>query len=141
MLINVKDMMELLCLVSEVRKMKAAIKHSGYGAFLAGTGALLGALTGGLVGIALGGALGGALGAGMSTGKFKPVSQIIMELSLELQQQLYNEVHAIIRDLDWTDMAAITALVMTNGSIQDQVLGVLGKFLTNTIGAEIQYGK
>nr|XP_020634744.1 protein C19orf12 homolog [Pogona vitticeps] len=141
MLINVKDMMELLCLVSEVRKMKAAVKQSGYGAFLAGTGALLGALTGGLVGIALGGAIGGVLGAGMSAGKFKPVPQIIMELSPRQQQQLCNKVHAITRHLDWTDMAAITALVMTNGSIQDQVLGVLGKFFTNTIGAEIRYGK
>ena len=88
-----------------------------------------------------GGALGGVLGAGMSAGKFKPVPQIIMELSPRQQQQLCNKVHAITRHLDWTDMAAITALVMTNGSIQDQVLGVLGRFLTNAIGAQIQYGK
>ncbi|XP_072836997.2 protein C19orf12 homolog [Pogona vitticeps] len=139
--INTKDMMELLCQVSELREMKAAVKHSGYGALLAGTGAFLGGLMGGPVGIAVGGALGGALGAGMSAGKFKPVPQIIMELSPQQQQQLYKKVRAIIRHLDWTDMAAITALVMTNGSIQDQVLGVLGSFLTNAVGAEIQYGK
>ena len=52
--IQVDDIMKLLCSISHERKMKAAVKHSGRGAFVAGTVAFVGGLVGGPPGIAFG---------------------------------------------------------------------------------------
>lgn len=52
--ISMHDVMQLLCRVSEERKMKAAFRHSGRGALVAGAAAFLGGLVGGPPGIAVG---------------------------------------------------------------------------------------
>uniref|UniRef100_A0A8C0C8P8 Uncharacterized protein n=1 Tax=Balaenoptera musculus TaxID=9771 RepID=A0A8C0C8P8_BALMU len=83
-----EDIMRLLCSVSEERKMRAAVKHSGRGGLVTGAVAFVGGLVGGPPGLAVGG--GGA-------GQFKPVSQIIMELPPAEQQKLFNEATAIVR--------------------------------------------
>ncbi|XP_006887890.1 PREDICTED: protein C19orf12 homolog [Elephantulus edwardii] len=93
----VGDIMQLLCSVSEERKMKAAFKQSGKGALVTGAVAFVGGLVGGPPGLALGGAVGGLLGAWMTSGQFKPIPQIIMELPPAEQQKLFNEASAIIR--------------------------------------------
>ncbi|XP_053127492.1 protein C19orf12 homolog isoform X1 [Hemicordylus capensis] len=138
--ISVNDVMHLLCRVSEEQKMKAAFKHSGRGALVAGATAFVGGLVGGPPGIAVGGAVGGLLGAWMTTGQFKPVPQIILELPPVEQQRLYDEAYAIIENLDWVDLVQLTALVMGNATVQKQLLGVLMNYLTNELRAEIQYG-
>lgn len=88
----------------------------------------------------LGGAVGGLLGAWMTSGQFKPIPQILMELPPVEQQRLYDDAYAIIRNLDWTDMAQLTALVMGNTAVQQKLLGVLMNYLTNELRAEIRYG-
>lgn len=50
----VDDIMKLLCSVSEQRKMKAAVKHSGKGALVTGAVAFVGGLVGGPPGLAVG---------------------------------------------------------------------------------------
>uniref|UniRef100_A0A2K6EGH7 Chromosome 19 open reading frame 12 n=1 Tax=Propithecus coquereli TaxID=379532 RepID=A0A2K6EGH7_PROCO len=85
--VMVDDIMKLLCSVSEQRKMKAAVKHSGKGALVTGAVAFVGA----------GGAVGGLLGAWMTSGEFKSVPQIIMELPPAEQQKLFHEATAIVR--------------------------------------------
>lgn len=50
----VEDIMRLLCSISEERKMKAAVKHSGKGALVTGTVAFVGGLVGGPPGLAVG---------------------------------------------------------------------------------------
>ncbi|ETE69413.1 hypothetical protein L345_04776, partial [Ophiophagus hannah] len=127
--INIRDVMQLLCHVSEERKMKAAFKHSGRGALVVGTTAFFG-----------GGAIGGLLGAWMTSGQFKPIPQIILELPPVEQQRLYENVCAIIQNLDWTDVAQLTALVMANGALQEKLLGVLTNYITTELRGEIQYG-
>ena len=52
--IMVDDVMRLLCSISQERKMKAAVKHSGKGAMVAGAMAFVGGLVGGPPGIAVG---------------------------------------------------------------------------------------
>lgn len=52
--IRVDDVMQLLCRVSQEKGMKAAVKHSGRGALVAGATAFLGGLMGGPPGIAVG---------------------------------------------------------------------------------------
>ncbi|NXL91891.1 CS012 protein, partial [Alectura lathami] len=139
--IRVDQVMQLLCRVSQEKGMKAAVKHSGRGALLAGATAFLGGLVGGPPGIAVGGALGGLLGAWMTSGHFKPVSQILLELPPAEQQKIYDEAVAIVRGLDWTDMAQLTALVMGSGHLQQQLAGVVINYLTRELCAEIQYGE
>ncbi|NWR76927.1 CS012 protein, partial [Centropus bengalensis] len=139
--INVDDVMQLFCHLSQEKGMKAAFKHSGRGALLAGATAFLGGLVGGPPGIAVGGAFGGLLGAWMTNGQFKPVPQILAELPPAEQQKLYEEAVVILRRLDWTDVAQLTALVMGNAGLQQQLTGVLINYLSKELRAEIQYGE
>ncbi|XP_076988409.1 protein C19orf12 homolog isoform X1 [Tamandua tetradactyla] len=137
--IRVKDIMTLLCSISEERKMKAAVKHSARGALVTGAVAFVGGLVGGPPGLAVGGAVGGLLGAWMTSGQFKAVPQIIMELPPAEQQKLFNEAVAIIRHLEWTDAMQLTALVMGSEVLQQRLLAVLVSYITKELHAEIQY--
>ncbi|NXP44434.1 CS012 protein, partial [Heliornis fulica] len=139
--VNVDDVMQLLCHLSQEKGMKAAVEHSGRGALLAGATAFLGGLVGGPPGIAVGGAFGGLLGAWMGSGQFKPVPQILMELPPTEQQKLYDEAVVILKNLDWTDVAQLTALVMGNASIQQKLTALLVNYISKELRAEIQYGE
>lgn len=137
--VAVEDIMRLLCSISEERKMKAAVKHSGRGALVTGAVAFVGGLVGGPPGLAVGGAVGGLLGAWMTSGQFKPVPQIIMELPPAEQQKLFNEATAIIRHLEWTDAVQLTMLVMGSEALQKQLLAMLANYVTRELRAEVQY--
>ncbi|XP_037372238.1 protein C19orf12 homolog isoform X1 [Talpa occidentalis] len=137
--IVVEDIMKLLCSVSEKRKMRAAVKHSGRGALVTGAVAFVGGLVGGPPGLAVGGAVGGLLGAWMTSGQFKPIPQIIMELPPSEQQKLVNEATAIVRHLDWTDAVQLTTLVMSSEMLQQQLLAMLASYVTKELRAEVQY--
>ncbi|KAF1463399.1 hypothetical protein FQV08_0003203, partial [Pygoscelis antarcticus] len=139
--IHIDDVMQLFCHLSQVKGMKAAVKHSGRGALLAGGTALIGGLMGGPAGIAVGGAFGGLLGAWMTAGQFRPVPQILLELSPAEQQKLYDKAVVILRRLDWTDIVHLTALVMRNPSVQQNLIDVLVTYLSKELRAEIQYGE
>ncbi|XP_065519246.1 protein C19orf12-like [Lathamus discolor] len=139
--INVDDVMQLFCHLSQEKGMRAAVKHSGRGALLAGATAFIGGLMGGPPGIAVGGAFGGLLGAWMTSGRFRPVPQILQELPPAEQQTLYNEAVVILRHLDWTDVAQLTALVMGNASLQQKLIAVLINYLSKELRAGIQYGE
>ncbi|XP_038610711.1 protein C19orf12 homolog [Tachyglossus aculeatus] len=138
--VMVEDVMNLLCCISEERKMQAAVKHSGKGAMMAGAAAFLGGLVGGPPGIAVGGTVGGLLGAWMTSGQFKPIPQIIMELPPSEQRKLYNEAFAVIRNLDWMDAVQLTALVMGNSALQQKLASVVVNYLSRELKAEIRYG-
>lgn len=137
--IMVDDIMKLLCSISQERKMKAAVKHSGRGAVVVGAMAFVGGLVGGPPGLAVGGTVGGLLGAWMTSGQFKPVPQILMELPPAEQQKLVNEAAAIIRSLDWTDAVQLTALVMSNQAMRQKLLAMLTTYVTKELQAEIRY--
>ncbi|XP_075571838.1 protein C19orf12 homolog [Pelecanus crispus] len=139
--INIDDVMLLFRHLSQEKGMKAAVKHSGQGALLAGATALIGGLMGGPPGIAVGGAVGGLFGAWMTSGQFKPVPQILLELSPAEQQKLYDEAVVILRRLDWTDVAQLIALVMGNASLQQKLTAVLINYLSKDLRADIQYGE
>ncbi|NXI35810.1 CS012 protein, partial [Galbula dea] len=138
--VNVDDVMQLLCHLSEVKGMKAAVKHSGRGALVAGATAFVGGLMGGPPGIAVGGAIGGLLGTWMTAGQFKPVPQILLELPPAEQQKLYDEAIVILKRLDWTDIAQLTALVMRNASLQQKLTAVLINYFSKELNARVQYG-
>ncbi|XP_061220294.1 protein C19orf12-like [Neopsephotus bourkii] len=77
----------------------------------------------------------------MTSGQFRPVPQILLELPPAEQQKLYDEAIVILRSLDWTDVAQLTALVMGNASLQQKLTGVLINYLSKELRAEIQYGE
>uniref|UniRef100_A0A8C2YTM0 Chromosome 19 open reading frame 12 n=2 Tax=Chinchilla lanigera TaxID=34839 RepID=A0A8C2YTM0_CHILA len=137
--IMVDDIMKLLCTISQERKMKAAVKHSGKGAVLTGAVAFIGGLVGGPPGLAVGGAVGGLLGAWMTSGQFKPVPQILMELPPAEQQKLFNEAAAIVRNLDWTDAVQLTTLVLGSEALKQQLLAMLVNYVTRELRAEVRY--
>ncbi|NWH46940.1 CS012 protein, partial [Fregata magnificens] len=89
----------------------------------------------------LGGAFGGLLGACMTTGQFRPVPQILWELPPAERQKLYDEAIVILRCLDWTDIAQLTALVMGSTSLQQKLLMVLKNYLCKELSAVIQNGE
>ncbi|XP_045298560.1 protein C19orf12 homolog isoform X1 [Leopardus geoffroyi] len=135
----VGDIMKLLCSISEERKMKAAVKHSGRGALVTGAVAFVGGLVGGPPGLAVGGAVGGLLGAWMTSGQFKPIPQILMELPPAEQQKLFNQATAIVRHLEWMDAVQLTTLVMGSEALQQQLLAMLVNYVTKELQAEVQY--
>ncbi|XP_057229146.1 protein C19orf12 homolog isoform X2 [Malurus melanocephalus] len=77
----------------------------------------------------------------MTSGQFKPVPQILLELPPIEQQKLYDETVDIIRHLDWTDVAQLTALVMGNAGLQQKLTGVLINYLSKELRAQIEYGE
>lgn len=137
--IMVDDVMRLLCSISRERNMQAAVKHSGKGALLTGAVAFVGGLVGGPPGLAVGGAVGGLLGSWMTSGQFKPVPQILMELPPSEQQKLFNEAANIVRNLDWTDAAQLTTLVLGSEALKQQLLAMLVNYVTKELRAQVRY--
>uniref|UniRef100_A0A4W5PBF7 Zgc:162297 n=1 Tax=Hucho hucho TaxID=62062 RepID=A0A4W5PBF7_9TELE len=129
--------MQLCCDLSANQQIKAAVKNSGKGSAVAGGTAFLGGLLGGPPGIAVGGAIGGLLGWWMTSGQFRPLPQIIMELPPHQQQRLYADIMAVLGSLDWTDLAQLTALVMGNATLQQQVTAALLSYITKELRAEV----
>ncbi|XP_027391620.1 uncharacterized protein LOC113888836 isoform X1 [Bos indicus x Bos taurus] len=134
----VKDIMRLLCSVSEKRKIKVAFKYSLLGGLVTGTVAAVGGLVGGPPGIAIGGALGGLLGSWMMSGKFKPVPQIIMELPADKQKRLFINTIAILRNLSWTSVEQLTMLVMGSKTLQKQLVDMLNNYFIKELGLEMK---
>uniref|UniRef100_A0A8C9G7L4 CS012 protein n=1 Tax=Pavo cristatus TaxID=9049 RepID=A0A8C9G7L4_PAVCR len=89
----------------------------------------------------LGGALGGLLGAWMNSAKFKPVPQILMELPPAERQKLYIEAIAVLKSLDWSDFARLTAVVMNSHLFQLQLAKLLENYFTREQRAVIMYGE
>lgn len=133
------DVMRLCCEISAHEQIKVAVKHSTRGAALAGGTAFVGGLLGGPAGIAVGGAAGGLLGSWMARGQFKPLPQILMELPPNQQKKLYEDVMAVLGNLNWTDAAQLIALVMGNATLQQQVTAALLNYISKELRAEVRY--
>ncbi|XP_071006550.1 protein C19orf12 homolog [Oncorhynchus clarkii lewisi] len=136
---RINDVVRLCCELSANQQIKTTVKGSSKGAVAAGGLAFAGGLVGGPLGIAVGGAVGGLLGCWMTSGQFKPLPQIIMELSPVQQQKLYDDIMAIMGEVQWTDMAQLTALVMGNATLQQQVTAALLGYVTKELQAEVHY--
>lgn len=136
---RVDDVMRLCCELSAHEQIKVAVKNSTKGAMVAGGTAFLGGLLAGPPGIALGGAVGGLLGSWMVSGQFRPLPQILMELPAAQRDKLYQDVSAVLNNLDWTDAAQLIALVMGNATLQQQVMAALLNYVTKELRAEVSY--
>ncbi|XP_029977295.1 protein C19orf12 homolog [Sphaeramia orbicularis] len=136
---RVDDVLRLCCELSAHDQIKVAVKNSTKGALVAGGTAFVGGLFAGPPGIAVGGAVGGLLGSYMTSGQFRPLPQILMDLPPSQQQRLYQDVMAVLGNLNWTDAAQLIALVMGNATLQQQVTAALLNYITNELKAEVRY--
>ncbi|XP_072291067.1 protein C19orf12 homolog [Eucyclogobius newberryi] len=136
---RVDDVMKLCCELSANQQVKSTVKGSGKGAAAAGGLAFAGGVVGGPLGIAVGGAVGGLLGCWLTSGQFKPLPQIIMELSPLQQQKLYDDLMAILGDIQWIDLVQLTALVMGNTSLKHQLTAALLGYVNKELQAEVHY--
>lgn len=62
-----------------------------------------------------------------------------MELSPQQQQKLYGDLMAILGDIQWTDVAQLTALVMGNTTLKQQLTSALLGYITKELQAEVHY--
>lgn len=62
-----------------------------------------------------------------------------MEMTTEQQQKLYEDIMAILGSIDWTDVAQLTAIVLGNASLQQQVTAALLSYIHKELQAEVQY--
>ncbi|KAM6947061.1 protein C19orf12 homolog [Lycodopsis pacificus] len=134
------DVMKLCCELSANQQIQTTEKGSGKGAAAAAGGlAFAGGLVGGPLGITVGGAVGGFLGCWLTSGQFKPLPQIIMELSPQQQQKLYGRLLAVLGDIQWTDLAQLTALVMGNATLKQQLTATLLGYISKELQAQVHY--
>ncbi|XP_045895355.1 protein C19orf12 homolog [Micropterus dolomieu] len=75
----------------------------------------------------------------MTSGQFRPLPQILMELPPTQQEKLYNDIVAVLGNLNWTDAAQLVSLVMGNATLQQQVTAALLNYITNELRAEVRY--
>lgn len=75
----------------------------------------------------------------MTSGQFKPLPQVIMELTPDQQHKLYEDIAAILGSITWTDVAQLTALVMGNATLQQQVTAALLSYIHKELQAEVHY--
>lgn len=62
-----------------------------------------------------------------------------MELSPQQQKKLCDDLMVILGDIRWTDVLQLTALVMSNASLTQQLTAALLGFVTKELQAEVQY--
>lgn len=62
-----------------------------------------------------------------------------MELSPTQQQKLYDDLIAILGEIQWTDIAQLTALVMSNAALKQQLTAALLGYVTKELQAEVHY--
>lgn len=87
----------------------------------------------------VGGAVGGLLGCWLTSGQFKPLPQVLMELSPQQQKKLYDDLMDILGEIQWTDVIQLTALVMSNATLTQQLTAALLSYVTKELQAEVHY--
>ncbi|KAK9538801.1 hypothetical protein VZT92_003950 [Zoarces viviparus] len=132
------DVMKLCCALSANQQIQTTVKGSGKGAAAGGL-AFAGGLVGGPLGITVGGAVGGFLGCWLTSGQFKPLPQIIMALSPQQQQKLHGRLLAVLGDIQWTDLAQLTALVMGNATLKQQLTATHLGYISKELQAQVHY--
>lgn len=65
--------------------------------------------------------------------------QILLELSPSQKRKLYEDVVAVLGNLNWMDAAQLIALVMGKGTLLRQVTAVLLNYITKELRAEVRY--
>lgn len=62
-----------------------------------------------------------------------------MELSPQQQQKLYDDLMVILGDIQWTDLVQLSALVMGNATLKQQLTAALLGYITKELQADVHY--
>lgn len=62
-----------------------------------------------------------------------------MELSPQQQQKLYEDVMVVLGDIQWIDLVQLSALVMGNAALKQQVTSALLGYVTKELQAQVHY--
>lgn len=62
-----------------------------------------------------------------------------MELTPDQQHRLCEDIAAVLGSITWTDVAQLTALVMGNATLQQQVTAALLSYVQKELQAEVHY--
>lgn len=62
-----------------------------------------------------------------------------MELTPDQQCRLCEDIETILSSISWTDVAQLTALVMGNATLQQQVTAALLSYIQKELQAEVHY--
>lgn len=136
---RVDDVVRLCCEISAQEQIKVAVRSAAQGAAMTGGAAFVGGMLAGPPGLAMGGVVGGLFAGWWANGTFRPLPQILLELPPQQQRKLYDDVMAVVGNLDWTDAAQLVALVMGSSSLQQQVTAALLNYVSKELRAEVRY--
>lgn len=62
-----------------------------------------------------------------------------MELPPAQQERLYNDIMAVLGNMNWMDAVQLISLVMGNATLQQQVVAALLNYVTHELKAEVKY--
>ncbi|XP_054567055.1 protein C19orf12-like [Eptesicus fuscus] len=108
-------------------------KHIGEATAVTSTMMVIGARVAGPWGLAIVGAVGGLLGA-WRWWRYKSVPKRLKELTSTEKKNLYRQVMAIVRALDWTDFEELTEQVVNDKAVQEKLLELTMSFVTHKMG-------
>ncbi|XKL68330.1 hypothetical protein PGB90_003821 [Kerria lacca] len=136
--INTREIISIVADLSRNENLRVSIGSSVRGALIAGGSTLAGGLLlGGPIGLAVGGLLGVVTNA-TTAPNFRPVADILLnDLTLAQQATLINRVNSIIRNIDVMDLTALSVIILSNKSIENQLLSIIRNFVTTDLQLQL----
>jgi len=138
MVIRYADVLDLMTVLAEDKKLQVTVTESAKGGLLAGGAATLGGLLLGPPGLAIGGAVGGCLAMYIANDKFRPVALVLTEdMTLAQQQKLVGAVTNIVSNLDAGDAMELIAIVQGNELLKARVMSEMCSFLRSNLSMHV----
>ncbi|KAH0564207.1 hypothetical protein KQX54_010222 [Cotesia glomerata] len=125
---NNKELMNVICDISEIKSMKVAVKSSLQSGIVVGTAAAVGGLLLGPRGIALGSILAGLGTSFAMEGQFKPVPEILKN---DLTEKQKNELMKAIRNLLTAQNIMTISMLLTERGVLEALVRLISNFLKN----------
>ncbi|XP_066099498.1 protein C19orf12 homolog [Saccopteryx bilineata] len=136
--VSVEDVINLLCDIAGETEMKAAFKEYIRALGAGAIPVLIGALIGNPIAVFGGFLTGGALWNYELQRHFKPVAQLLKALPDVQQQNLFNKVHAIIKDLEGMDAYQLRKLVRGREDLYEKLVQMLKRYFSEERNARVE---
>ena len=138
MVIQYKDILNIITTIGDDENLRITVKQSAKGGLIAGISCAVGGLIGGPRGLAVGGAAGGCLAAYLAGNSFKPISTVILyEMKPVDQRALVEAVKSIIPNVDVMDAVELLAIVQSNAVLKARIIGEMTTFLQQQLEFQV----
>lgn len=121
----------ILCDVSDRKKLVTAVEYSRKGGIITGVGAMLGGLILGPIGFPIGGLIGGCVATVVTWKKFVPASKIIKKLSGDKKKALIAHVKRRLSNIGLQDALKLGSGFVFSGNIIDSIAMFITEFLND----------